>query len=87
MSEWKRYRKLPVVISARIVDVAEIIETLEGTMTANAGDYVIMGVAGEVYPCKPEIFAATYEPVRPCHATKREIDAEIARHVREEHGR
>lgn len=39
------------------------IETLEGTMTANEGDWVIRGVKGEYYPCKPDIFAATYEPV------------------------
>lgn len=39
------------------------IRTLEGTMTALPGDWLIKGVAGEVYPCKPDIFAATYEPV------------------------
>lgn len=38
------------------------IETLEGVMTANPGDYIIKGVKGECYPCKPDIFAATYEP-------------------------
>ena len=37
------------------------IETLEGEMEAKVGDWVIRGVAGELYPCKPEIFAATYE--------------------------
>lgn len=39
------------------------IKTLEGTMTANLGDWIIQGVKGELYPCKPDIFAATYEPV------------------------
>lgn len=39
------------------------IETLEGTMAANSGDYIIKGVKGELYPCKPDIFAATYEAV------------------------
>lgn len=39
------------------------IKTLEGTMTANPGDFVIKGVRGEFYPCKPDIFAETYEPV------------------------
>lgn len=38
-----------------------LIETLEGTMTANYGDYIIMGVAGELYPCKSDIFELTYE--------------------------
>ncbi|WP_078379150.1 hypothetical protein [Sutcliffiella halmapala] len=39
------------------------IETLEGTMYASRGDFVIKGVQGEIYPCKPEIFEATYEKV------------------------
>lgn len=39
------------------------IHTLEGTMRADVLDWVIMGVAGEFYPCKPEIFEQTYEPV------------------------
>jgi hypothetical protein len=39
------------------------IETLEGVMRTEVGDYVIKGVQGEFYPCKPDIFAATYEPV------------------------
>lgn len=37
------------------------IETLEGTMLANVGDWIITGVQGEKYPCKPDIFEATYE--------------------------
>lgn len=37
------------------------IGTLEGTMIANPGDWIIRGVKGEIYPCKPDIFAATYE--------------------------
>lgn len=39
------------------------IQTLEGTMTAQPGDWVILGVKGEIYPCKPDIFAQTYEIV------------------------
>ncbi len=39
------------------------IDTLEGTITASPGDWIIQGVKGEFYPCKPDIFAATYEPV------------------------
>ena len=39
------------------------IDTLEGTVTASVGDYIIRGVQGEFYPCKPDIFAATYEAV------------------------
>lgn len=40
------------------------IETLEGIMIANFGDYIIKDVKGEFYPCKPGIFQATYEEVR-----------------------
>jgi hypothetical protein len=39
-----------------------VIRTLEGTMQANVGDWIIRDVKGEIYPCKPDIFAATYEP-------------------------
>jgi len=39
------------------------IETLEGTMRAEIGDYIIRGIKDEIYPCKPDIFEATYEPV------------------------
>lgn len=38
------------------------IQTLEGDMNATAGDWIIKGVQGEFYPCKPDIFDATYEP-------------------------
>jgi len=39
------------------------IETLEGEMTARLGDWIIRGVKGEFYPCKPDIFESTYEKV------------------------
>lgn len=39
-----------------------VIKTLEGDMLASPGDWIIKGVAGELYPCKPGIFEATYEP-------------------------
>lgn len=45
-----------------------LIHTLEGSMTADRGDYVIRGVKGELYPCKPDIFALTYEPVEAIRA-------------------
>ena len=38
------------------------IETLEGVMTADVGDFIIKGVQGELYPCKSDIFNQTYEP-------------------------
>lgn len=37
------------------------ITTMEGTMIANRGDWIIKGIKGEIYPCKPDIFDATYE--------------------------
>lgn len=38
-----------------------VIRTLEGNMTVTPGDYIIQGVSGELYPCKPDIFAITYD--------------------------
>lgn len=43
---------------------AVVIHTLEGAMTASPGDWIIRGVQGEFYPCKPDIFDATYEPAQ-----------------------
>lgn len=44
-------------------DGCYLIPTLEGTMRMESGDMLITGVKGEIYPCKPDIFEATYEPV------------------------
>lgn len=41
------------------------IDTLEGVMVVSPGDWVLCGVKGEFYPCKPDIFEATYEAVTP----------------------
>lgn len=43
------------------LDGALPIRTLEGEMVANVGDWIIKGIAGEFYPCKPDIFEATYD--------------------------
>lgn len=45
-----------------------VIETLEGAMEAGVGDYIIKGIAGEFYPCRSDIFAASYEPAYGCRA-------------------
>ena len=73
-----KYRKKPIVIEAIqfnlyaqvddypgivIKDGKCVIETLEGDMIVNNGDWIITGVKGEKYPCKPDIFEATYEKV------------------------
>ena len=55
----KKYRKKAVVVEA----YQTVIHTLEGDMTASPGDYIITGVNGEKYPCKPDIFRKTYELV------------------------
>ena len=66
MSEWGYFRKLPVIVSARpCKPEGEQIKTLEGVMTASPGDWIICGVDGEIYPCKPDIFAKTYERIKP----------------------
>jgi len=57
-----KFRKKPVVIEAYQTDIPLDIETLEGVMHANPGDWIITGVNGEKYPCKPDIFEKTYEP-------------------------
>ena len=72
-----KYRKKPVVIEATQwfkmgdhpavfmgrLGILPFIETLEGPMTVTPGDYIITGVKGEHYPCKPDIFEMTYEKV------------------------
>jgi len=58
---WKKYRKKPVVIEAVRLEDDTPIYTLEGTMLGRKGDWLIRGVNGELYPCKPDIFEKTYE--------------------------
>lgn len=61
--ELKKYRKKPVIIQAYQTNKELTIDTLEGQMHASVGDYIITGVNGEQYPCKPDIFEKTYELV------------------------
>ena len=58
---WLKFRKRPVVISAVQMDVPFKVETLEGWMQGQAGDWLIKGIEGEMYPCKDSVFQATYE--------------------------
>lgn len=51
------------ITNPRIGQFTMQITTLEGTMTALPGDFIIQGVHGEIYPCKPDIFEKTYERV------------------------
>lgn len=50
-------------VMAGLTDDGFYIQTLEGVMKASDGDYIIKGVKGECYPCKPDIFEQTYEEV------------------------
>ena len=54
-----KYR--PVDMASKSSEKKLLIVTLEGLMEANAGDWIICGVKGELYPCKPDIFKETYE--------------------------
>jgi hypothetical protein len=70
---WDEADAIAAWCGGRIVDRGSIahggiwvdlsIQTLEGEMTARLGDYVIRGIKGEFYPCKSDIFEATYEAV------------------------
>lgn len=62
--EWTDFR---VAIAGHRTDEGQMIpiveiKTLEGLMIAAPGDWIIRGIQGELYPCKPDIFDATYEP-------------------------
>lgn len=59
--QFKKYRKKPIIVEAYQTDEEKIIETLEGKMKANKGDYIIKGIKGELYPCKEDIFYEIYE--------------------------
>lgn len=59
-----KFQKKPVIVEAYQTDVEITIETLEGKMLASPGDWIITGIHGEKYPCKPDIFEKTYELVR-----------------------
>ena len=57
-----KYIKKPIPVEAHQTKVEMDIQTLEGKMHADVGDYIITGVDGEQYPCKADIFQRTYEP-------------------------
>ena len=61
-----KFRKRPVVIEALQISRVMTVETLEGTMRGEPGDWLITGVEGEQYFCKPNIFEKTYEAVSDC---------------------
>jgi len=60
---FKKYRKKPVIVHAKQMDAPFEVETMEGKLKGKAGDFLIIGVKGERYPCDQEIFNMTYEEV------------------------
>ena len=62
-NEFREYRKKPVVIQAKRLTRPMSAETLEGIMQGGVGDWLIIGVKGEEYFCKNDIFQMTYEEV------------------------
>ena len=72
-TELLKYRKKPIVVNAYQTDKEIEIKTLEGAMTANIGDWIITGIKGEQYPCKPDIFLETYEPINLYEHKKKEV--------------
>jgi hypothetical protein len=64
LPKWLRDALVDEVIFVALTDIDNIyIKTLEGLMEVAEGDWIIRGVKGEIYPCKPDIFAMTYDPV------------------------
>jgi hypothetical protein len=57
-------------VNVAFIDKGVTIDTLEGMMTVSPGDWVIKGVKGEFYPCKPDVFMLTYEAVADEPTTK-----------------
>jgi hypothetical protein len=65
IAKWAGTPPLRVCFRPDMPHVAEMlaVDTLEGTMTADLGDWIVRGTEGEFYPVKPGAFAATFEPV------------------------
>lgn len=60
----KQYRKKPLVITAEQQSNHFRVDTLEGIMYGNPGDYLVIGIKGEKYPVRRDIFEETYEEVK-----------------------
>jgi hypothetical protein len=62
---FKPCRKKPIIIHASQIHEPFEVKTLEGILTGKAGDYLMIGVEGEKYPCAKEIFEKTYDFISP----------------------
>ena len=61
--EWMDVRKKPIMVNALKMCVDFEVDTLEGTHNGNAGDYLMKGIDGELYPIKKDIFEKTYDVI------------------------
>ena len=68
-----KFRKKPVVVEAYQTSESMEIDTLEGKMKADPGDWIITGVDGEQYPCKPDVFQKTYVEIEDPDPTKADM--------------
>jgi hypothetical protein len=59
-AQWSKYRKTALAEAMRM-EQPFVVETLEGTMRGKAGDFLMRGVHGELYPCDGKVFSETYE--------------------------
>jgi len=62
--KWLRFVKIPIVVEAYRTNRVLYIQTLEGVMKANVGDWIIKGIANEIYPCKHVVFEKSYQRVK-----------------------
>ena len=62
--EFKKAKKKPIEIKCIQIDEPFQVETMEGTMTGKKGDWLMVGVNGEMYPCDNEIFIKTYDIIK-----------------------
>ena len=62
--EWMEVRKKPIIVNALRMLMDFEVDTLEGTHCGKAGDYLLKGVEGELYPVKKEIFEKTYDIIK-----------------------
>ena len=63
MKNVHKFQKKPVIVEAYQTEYEVIIQTLEGPLRAAPRDWIITGIRGEQYPCKPDVFERTYQRV------------------------
>lgn len=79
IEEWVEFFDIKRTLKEMLVGIA--IDTLEGTMRVDYGDYIIKGVKGEFYPCKPDIFKQTYDEI--IDDNKEQRETYLSKYLRE----